>query len=200
MFVWFDCLRPINNLSVIKGWVFLGWTSTKLGLMCLAQGYNMVMPVRLEPEAPRSPIKYSTTEPLHSLKSILLVEDCVKWFLFVSILYAPVNNFSVMSGQVFLVWTSTKQGIKCFAQGNNTVIPNIEWDGSQYDQTGPVLTLYLLVNFSCFSSFFFPKNSFGNNVIRVSNGLDPDLEQRSVGPDLGPSCLQRLSVDDKSFC
>ena len=29
----FNSLRPINNLSVIKGRVFLGWTSTKLGLM-----------------------------------------------------------------------------------------------------------------------------------------------------------------------
>ena len=35
LFVWFDSLRPINNLSVIKGWVFLGWISTKLGLMFL---------------------------------------------------------------------------------------------------------------------------------------------------------------------
>ena len=34
-FVWFDSLRPINNLLVIKGRVFLGWTSTKLGLMFL---------------------------------------------------------------------------------------------------------------------------------------------------------------------
>ena len=34
-FVWFDLLRPINNLSVIKRWVFLGWTSTKLGFMFL---------------------------------------------------------------------------------------------------------------------------------------------------------------------
>ena len=34
-FVWFDSLRPINNLSVIKGSVFLCWTSTKLGLMFL---------------------------------------------------------------------------------------------------------------------------------------------------------------------
>ena len=34
-FVWFDSLHPINNLSVIKGQVFLGWTSTKLGLMFL---------------------------------------------------------------------------------------------------------------------------------------------------------------------
>ena len=35
LFVWFDSLRPINNLSVIKARVFLGWTSTKLGLMFL---------------------------------------------------------------------------------------------------------------------------------------------------------------------
>ena len=34
LFVWFDSLRP-NNLSVIKGRVFLCWTSTKLGLMFL---------------------------------------------------------------------------------------------------------------------------------------------------------------------
>ena len=37
-FVWFDSLRPINNLSVKQGRVLLGWTSSKLGLMCLAQG------------------------------------------------------------------------------------------------------------------------------------------------------------------
>ena len=28
-------LSPINNLSVIYGWVFLGWTNTKQGLMFL---------------------------------------------------------------------------------------------------------------------------------------------------------------------
>ena len=33
--VWFDSLRPIDNLSVIKGRLFLGWTSTKLGLFFL---------------------------------------------------------------------------------------------------------------------------------------------------------------------
>ena len=38
LFVWFDSLRPIENLSVKQGRVILGWTSTKLGLMCLAQG------------------------------------------------------------------------------------------------------------------------------------------------------------------
>ena len=30
-----------------------------------------------------------------------------------------------------------------------------------------------------------------------SNGLDPEQDPRSVGPDLGPNCLQRLSADNK---
>ena len=34
----------------------------------------------------------------------------------------------------------------------------------------------------------------------MSNGLDPDQDQSSVGPDLGPSCLKWLSADDKSHC
>ena len=34
--------------------------------------------------------------------------------------------------------------------------------------------------------------------IRVSKSLDQNQERYSVGPDLGPNCLQRLSVDDKS--
>ena len=35
--------------------------------MCLAQGYNGVMPMRLEPATLQSRDKHSTTEPLHSL-------------------------------------------------------------------------------------------------------------------------------------
>ena len=31
----------------------------------------------------------------------------------------------------------------------------------------------------------------------MSNGLDPDQDRRSVGPDLGPKCLQRLSADEQ---
>ena len=43
----------------------------------------------------------------------------------------------------------------------------------------------------------FLKNSF-RNTIRVSNCLDPNQERLSVGSDLGPNCLQRLSADNKS--
>ena len=35
------------------------------------------------------------------------------------------------------------------------------------------------------------------NIIRVSNGLDPDQDRRSVGPGLGPNCLGMLSADDE---
>ena len=31
-------------------------------------------------------------------------------------------------------------------------------------------------------------------------GLDPDQDQHSVGLDLGPKGLQRLSADDKNHC
>ena len=43
--------------------------------------------------------------------------------LFDLIFYVPVNNFSVMSGRVFLGWNSTKHGLMCLAQGHNAVMP-----------------------------------------------------------------------------
>ena len=53
----------------------------------------------------------------------------------------------------------------------------------------------MLGNFSCrlltFSKLTFSKNSF-RNTIRVTKSLDPDQDRHFVGPDLGPSCLQRL--------
>ena len=65
-FIRFDSLRPINDLSVEQGRVFLSWTSTKLWLMFLLKDHNTVTPVRLESTAPRSRVKHSTTEPLRS--------------------------------------------------------------------------------------------------------------------------------------
>ena len=32
----------------------------------------------------------------------------------------------------------------------------------------------------------------------MSNSLDPDQARHSVGPDLGPNCLQILSADENS--
>ena len=61
------------------------------------------------------------------------------------------------------------------------------------------LTLCMMDNFQCFSmlTFFQKKNS---ETLSESNGLDPDQDQHSVGPDLGLNCLQRLSADNKSRC
>ena len=71
MFVCFDSLRPINNLSVIKVRVILGRTSS-----VLAQGQ-----VRLEPEAPQSRVKHSTTEPLHSHEDPEQTPQCAVSYL-----------------------------------------------------------------------------------------------------------------------
>ena len=50
-----------------------------------------------------------------------------------------------------------------------------------------------------FSKSNLKENSF-RNTLRVSNSLEPDQDPHSVGPGLGPICLQRLSADDKSCC
>ena len=44
----------------------------------LAQGHNAVTPMRLEPTAPRSRVKHSTTEPLRSHVHELLVNCLFK--------------------------------------------------------------------------------------------------------------------------
>ena len=63
----FILYAPVNIFSVMSGWVFLGWTSTKQGLMCLAQEHNTETQMRLEPITPRSSVMHPSTEPLHSL-------------------------------------------------------------------------------------------------------------------------------------
>ena len=62
--------------------VFLGWTSTKQGLMCFSQGCNAAPPVRLKPATLRSQIKHSTTEPLR-IKTQFLQGPC-NWSVFVN--------------------------------------------------------------------------------------------------------------------
>ena len=44
--------------------------------------------------------------------------------------------------------------------------------------------------------FSFSKHS-SRNMIRVSINLGPDQDRQNVGPDMGPNCFQRLSIDDK---
>ena len=57
-FVCFDSLHPSQQDGF-----FLGWTSNKQRIMCLAQEHNTV---RLKPALPWSWVKHSTTESLRS--------------------------------------------------------------------------------------------------------------------------------------
>ena len=78
----------VNNFSVISGPFpdFLGGTSTKPRLKCLAQGHKTVFS-ESQTCNPFDPM--SNTLPLRSLDD----------FVFDFILYVPVNNFSVMLGR-----------------------------------------------------------------------------------------------------
>ena len=58
--------------------------------------------------------------------------------------------------------------------------------------------MLLLLSTDLFSSNLYQNILSGLRIISVSNGLDPEQDRRSVGPDLGPNCLQRLLDDDKS--
>ena len=96
-FLLFDSLHPIKNLSDIKGQVYLGWTSAKLGFMCFAQGHNAVTPVSLEPAAPRSRVKHSTTEPLHQQITEdpnLKLRNTTDIFIKMSVIHLWCNNAS----------------------------------------------------------------------------------------------------------
>ena len=61
------------------------------------------------------------------------------------------------------------------------------------------MPLLLLADFFKINFQLLSTNSF-RNTIRVSNSLDPDQDQLSVGPDPGPNSLQRLCADGKSRC
>ena len=59
------------------------------------------------------------------------------------------------------------------------------------------LTLCMLGNFPCFCHLLTLKKIFQRHF-RVSTGLESDQDRHSVGPDLVPNWLQRLTADDKS--
>ena len=73
---------PVNNCSDKLGRGFLCWTSTKQGLMCRAQGHNIVWLVRFEPAAIRSRA-LSHCAPAHRnlinpLRTLVTMSTCLK--------------------------------------------------------------------------------------------------------------------------
>ena len=86
----------------------------------------------------------------------------------------------------------------------NLLSPAVKIGAQRVEYFSAFQTLCMLGNISCFycslltfQNKLFSKNYF-SSTIRVSNGLDPDKDRHFVGPYLGPTCLQRLSADNKS--
>ena len=60
--------------------------------------------------------------------------------------------------------------------------------------------MLLLTSADFFTNLTFSKSlKIFMKTIKVSNRLATDQDRHSVGPDLGPNCLQRLSSDNKSL-
>ena len=58
--------------------------------------------------------------------------------------------------------------------------------------------MLLLLSVDFFQNLLFQKKSF-KKTIQMSDSLDPDQNQHSFGPNLGPKCLHRLSTDAKKL-
>ena len=56
--------------------------------MCLAQRHNAATPVRLEPAAPRSGVKHSTTEPLRSQEDNIVGEELIDMLKYVPVFFS----------------------------------------------------------------------------------------------------------------
>ena len=81
--------------------------------------------------------------------------------------------------------------------------PNISW--SLLNNDHEIFGHNFIFGQKCFCclllSFFrikFLKKSYRNSI-NMSNCLDADQNECSVSPNLGPNCLQKLSVDNKSY-
>ena len=63
---------PVNTVSVISRWFFMGCTSSKQVLMCLGQTHNAVTQMGVYQGAPWYRVKHCTTKPLCTLHEMLL--------------------------------------------------------------------------------------------------------------------------------
>ena len=114
--------------------------------------------------------------------------------LFVSILYVPVNNFSVMLGWVYMYpgWTSTKQRISDCSRTQLSASSEARTSNplilSQALYTEPLRpSVSSIQRFT--SNYFYASGDFCCLLITFANSLDPDQDQQNVGPDLDPNCL-----------
>ena len=69
----------VNTFSVMSGWVFLGWTSTRQKIKCPSQRHNAEPPVRLKPATHWYRVKQSTNELPLSLGSYCFLYVLLKF-------------------------------------------------------------------------------------------------------------------------
>ena len=91
----------VNYFSVMSGRVCLDWTSTKQGLMCLAQENNAATPMRLEPATPLSwvstlPQGHCVTYRIWCLVTHFLYSASITscWICFICVLHSSLERFS----------------------------------------------------------------------------------------------------------
>ena len=123
-------------------------------------------------------------------------------------LYITINSFLVSSSFCCLLMTFAS----CLDpdQDQHFVSPDLEathltlWSVSEtifgrkklIKKIGVIFHDFFLSSADFYQNLLFQRNSF-RNTIRMANSLDPDQAQDSVGPDLGPYCLQRSAADSK---
>ena len=186
-FVWFDSLRPINNLSVIKGQVFLGWTSTKLGLMFLLKDTAQWCwwAQTLGPSVSSQALYHWATALPSSISSPKFTKSVALYFVAISqSMGVHFHKYLCSRAKPYIRVIYGSSVIKC---------SGLEGVHLRYQICALTACDFVVCWFLSKSTF--SKYSF-RKTIWVSNRLDPDQARHFVGPKLGPNCLQKLSTDD----
>ena len=138
--------------------------------------------LRLHYTGPRSPYSFQTIITTGRFKD-----------------FQPLEKKSMHNA--FFELSFKKNILKVEIFGGNEVLCNLFFSITQKDRYAywyqPSWKFCMLFSIVCkmFSKLFLMKVSF-RKTIRASNRLDPDKARHFVGPDMGPNCLQKLSVDD----
>ena len=120
----------VNNFSVMSTSLFLGLTSTKQRIECLAQGHNAVLPVKLETTPPRSQVMHSTTEPLRKYWILIWLQSIVSrsWVLATVWPYAFVPIYPWFKyAEESMLTPITVINIKCVQHKTNFLKMGLIW-------------------------------------------------------------------------
>ena len=180
---------PVNSFSVMRGCVFLGWTSTKQGFMCLDQGYMQCSQWG------------SNLQPLHLKSNTLPLSHCAPCnsLVFHWLLTLLVPNLRKKSGHLFSwtmlknIYTSWKHPCVLYIPLNycTSLTLSIVRDFPIQIWYGWNFSLYILRG----QRLEFPNNVFISrmNVFISLNSEDPDEMQHYAAFHLGLHCLSKYA-------